>query len=965
MAGNGRARRNFPIEDALPDAALLTEDWPHSMRHLTRPLLLVVVAFFGCAPKGPSNARYKFTAEGSGQTNALPLNPLRVGWVGGEATDRSFIDGFIETETGKELRMTNAFSGLVTRVAHLPDGLFFTASNVDGKEARPILIVPTKVRVGMKWEVFTEGSDPLYRYEVVERTELAETYFGPAVQWRIDQTDSKGEVIGRRYLEGRGSVDTPAISMWNEDPQVAADDAPKVEVVPFPVPDTFKKRAWLETLSLLRIGTGPGLFVANDEAFENGGQIGWCASYESGGLTPVPPVDGPPFRRTDGLACVSTQYCARVTTMTGGFLDCSLSYISGQASGALIGADGKVTWAARSNTGELAYGDMVRAGTDFAETSYRGIAVVPDENGNGNLLYSYFAGYGDLFALGSATQLFTDGSNPRLVPNNLLSLSDLSHATPLSNDTGGRNTLLLRTKDGMLWSATMDHGALSRPTQHVRLAGRLAIQATENGHEVLRVTGDGLIQRLSIEAGVLKLAPVAKVSLTEPGEQVHSAFLWREPQGTFLLVATLAYDGSDVRGSLVKVNFYRSPSPITVGAPVAASPVNSLRAMTAGPNNDIAVCWQGEAASDLAGWTIGGKPASAVARLRLGGPCVQVFRPPGMPFTGQTLHGSAYFTVEGPIPGMGKATVRSQLSPNVGFTSSTIPSMLAPLKGGGFVSGRRIFGAGGVLLGIPTGLLDSEPQNISCSFAGPCSYLVDAFGHGLWAMQKNFTTNKYTLKRLGLTSVTVDLAAYTAPLMLFASGGGGVVLQTSVTGTNSDYVFVAPDGTTSTLPSLPVEYQLQARTADGTLCGFVRGANRTFCRKPDGSELTKPMPYSDLPHLIPTDDGILVGLVEGDPTFFYGMDPTTAQLLTYSPPARGPALYAHGADGSLWGIVTNPGTGTAPSPVRFTKNGPVPVNVPAGLLLPSGENLNRLYPDESVLFAGTVNGKLITLLRPP
>jgi hypothetical protein len=94
--------------------------------------LLGVVSACQCGGGAPPGAKYRFTSEGEGPTNAAPLNPLRVGSVLGEGVDTTIIDGVIETPSGRELRMTRVFSNLVTRVTQAPDGLFFTGSTADG-----------------------------------------------------------------------------------------------------------------------------------------------------------------------------------------------------------------------------------------------------------------------------------------------------------------------------------------------------------------------------------------------------------------------------------------------------------------------------------------------------------------------------------------------------------------------------------------------------------------------------------------------------------------------------------------------------------------------------------------------------------------------------------------------------------------------------------------------------------------
>lgn len=925
-------------------------------------LVFLVVSSCSCPGTGPTGARFRITSQGEGPTNQLPLNPLRVGAVLGDALATQIIDGVIDTPNGRELRLTKTFGGFVTRVSQSTDGLFFTASTVDGTNVTPVLVVPTTVRVGMAWDVFTQSDEkPLYHFEVKERAELAETFFGPAVQWRIESTDDQGAVVSRRYLEGRGNVEALAQVMWNEEPQVAAESAPAVELEPLEVPASFGKRGWVEALSLVRIGEGPGLFIANDEAYDVGGTIGWCATYAGGSsaLTPVTPSPGSPFRRTAGLECVTTQLCAKVTSSVGiGTLDCSISIASGHASGAFVGSDGQVTWAPRTNTGALAYADMVRTGSDFSEVSYRGYAVVPDAQGRGALLYTHFAGYQDLLALGDATRLFGDPAAPDLVTNNTLALTDLQRVTPLSDDTGGRTMLLLQTSDGMLWTAKLEGRALSRPTRHVRLAGLLSVQATERGHEVLRVTGDGLVQRLRVDEQGLGLDPIAQLKLA-PTDLAHSAFLFREGGQTFLVVAVQQPDGRDVRGPLVKLSFFRSKQPVTPQPTVRPARALGVYARTAGPNNDTLVCWRGGVLASRDGWTVGGAPAMGVAPVDFGGPCALVLRPGGSPFTGETVNGSPYWTTEGPVPEQPRVTVRTGIATNLGFRASMpLPVLLAPLKEGGFVTGRRLYGPGGVVLGMPRFALDAE-----ISAANAQLFAIDAAGHGLWMSTRDpMAPTVGVVRRLGSTPLEVRFSAGTAIATGFPAQGGGVVLPVNES-QGPRYLFLAPDGGTTDLQTDVVTERVSGRLANGTFCGEVLGQRRAWCRKPDGTTVTAPLP-ADLGSLpvpsafLPTDDGVFLTAL-GD---HWAFDPATATFIDRPAGALTVTSMAHAADGSVWGVVFDSARGFFPA--RLRKTGIEEVPVPAGIYQ-RGEDLARVVPDQGVLLVSARNQHNALIARPP
>jgi hypothetical protein len=898
----------------------------------------------GAAPGGGG---YHFVSMGTGEENTKPLNPLRYGSVFGTGRASVIADGYVDLPSGRALRLTEVLSGVVTYVAQKPEGLFVLGGTLDGLDKGSELIVPAKVRLGMKWTTTLVGGGG-DTFEVTAREPNTASQFGPVTKWTIERTDGDGNLLASKsYLEGYGSESSPPTVLPAEDVVVAPETAPKVTLTPIPTPDSFRGRGWVETIGLVRANESVGgMFVVNDELEAT--NVGFCGMYDGTTVTAMTPSPGKPFRRTTGPACVTTTYCVKLTTMAGGRLDCSITYASGQASGVSIGLDGTYTWIARANEGGLAYADFERAGSDFSETAYRTLAALPDDKGVGQIVYNHFGGFGDLVAIGGPELLGeANPPSPKILANNLVALEDLTAAIPLGDSNGGRRTMLLQTADGMLWSSRIGGDVVEPPVRYGRFSGELSVQASEHGNEVLRVTGDGLVQRLSVDAQGLALEPVAKIDLP-PREVAVGAFLYREADAAKLIVATLTPDGSDgVLGSLVRLNLYKSSAAVTPGAAVRVPAALGLRANAAGYNYDGLVCWTGaEGPPDPTGWTIGGQPAAAVVPVTGGGPCAMVVRPPGQGMPGL----SANFTaVEGPIPGVGRVTVQLPLNPNLRVDPGVINGgeidrgALAPLKGGGMVSGRRLYGSGGVARGVPIDPLTADAFRFEW---------IDAAGNGVWLSTMD-EANEPLLRRVGLTSARTSFpdlvpdvnGVKPKPTIEFLSGGGGVVVKAGP----AEY-YVAPDGTKTMLPAPKTNRAYMGRLADGTLCGIDGSAPPSiFCVPPAGAEVTSPLPAGvlSIPDVLPGAEGVFLFKPNtGLP--YAGIDPKTATLIGIAPATYDLVSWCPAADGSLWGVVSDSAINGNVYLVKLTRNGVQRVEIPAALI-PRDDQIVRVVPDEDVL----------------
>ena len=104
------------------------------------------------------------------------------------------------------------------------DGIWLEGGVRDGLLPHGVMLVPSEVRVGMKWRSSPGGSYQPYTFEVVSRTERATALGEHTVLWVTAQLTSEGERgVHRMYAEGFGLVGVhseAAGPFGDEDPAV-------------------------------------------------------------------------------------------------------------------------------------------------------------------------------------------------------------------------------------------------------------------------------------------------------------------------------------------------------------------------------------------------------------------------------------------------------------------------------------------------------------------------------------------------------------------------------------------------------------------------------------------------------------------------------------------------------------------------------------------------------------------------
>ncbi len=908
---------------------------------------LVGTAACTCGGNGaPPGAKYKFTADGTGP-EGKKLSPRVIGQL---HSAFGFVkDGVIQGPAGASIRDHEFFNETYSAAVQTDVGLFITASTEDGVLANPTLLVPATVRVGMKWEVFADQSDPAYRYEVTSRQEGVATAFGPATTWTIVQTRADGTMFARNYAEGFGSIDI-APDIWPvDDQQIETPALHPLPLVPVAVPVGFtfvKDAPWIDGVSMLRLDHGPGLLLvagANYVSQQNVVQPSGSGCLLTDGLTlePRPNDDGHPFRRTNGLVCPRARYCV-LSPVPGDGDRCQNNVL--HANGAWVDPQGTVTWVPRKWTGEVSEAGRSEFGPRGADTVTFGngvtaIAPLVGADGGADALYHSrigpFAAYGVGLPEHYGDPPFT-GSGPPQIQTNWVAPVD-SEVVNLGPDELGRTRFLMRMNEMIYWSR-LEGNRLSFPRLGGRLSGRLSAQAKPGGADVLRITSEGSVDRFVLVGDELKLTHLADVQVPKL-EVGIGAFAWDD----HLLVATI---GAGTGTNVFDLKVYRTTGSLGEGQTVQIPQALTLTIETLGSADAQVVCWRPNGAPlDLSQWKLGDGAADlTVEQGSHGDTCVVISLDSRSLLTSpQQPRGR----VDALIPGVGRV-ILTPTNNTLALTSRAFAPQgpVAALADGTFVTPTQSFGRGGLALGLAD-VVGMNPA--SSEFAG----MADLGGAGLWVTENRLAGSKSFL-----------LKAQTTKALTLALLDGGVAAQVQlanpawptgviVTAEGGRYL-VKPSGASAYLQAETSASTTCATLADGTHCGTLDDGY--YCQPPSGPlrQVTQPtVNPTTCRSWIPAGDGtFFVGAEIGSwsPAVVGHLDPAS-MTLTSVPASLGTVVGA-GVDQHGHGLVVNYGVGGALQLLRATATGFVELPVPPYVWTSGGSNVNRatFTASQDVLF---------------
>ncbi len=823
-------------------------------------LLATLLATGGTGCKGEIPA-FTITAPGTGPENVEPLFIPALGTVIGG----SVIDSVVATDQGTVFRLAGTDSWQFTLYLQNEQGIFRYGDN-DGVLDRPALIIPAKVRLGMKWTVFDVAGAQDLLLEVADHGPTAHQSWGKRWPWgdrgtwKITATNPQdpdelpSEFL---YVEGVGPPETVL--------SFATPTTPAAPVrVPMPM-DAISIPNWDATLpstqdpGMVRIGDGPALLMGGD----------LCTWFDGEKLLDEqPPMTTGPFATSTGPACVTSADC-HVQPTGVDVIDICWMVPSGHPNGVFIAPDGTINWLPRSGNGK------VREST----TGYMGQALQRLPNllalslvgggpeGHGRAIHSPHGLGNVVWADEEVFRYHLGDFTAQKVPSTWWMLPRIDRVFALP-DRAGPGTSFILVGGGMVWTSRWegDGYAFGAPKVGGRLTGKFSVLATDRGTEVLRITGDGQVDELTVGPDGLVVTHLADVTIPD-GEAPVGAWRWYEPGGARVVVATVS--------RLIVTygqHLYRSRSFLPPGTVVPIAP--ALKLVSGASSDGIPfVCWPPAAEPvDFSSWTMAGAPPLGVAYAP-GNACAAVVTEYAEDPPANWNH------FAGHLPGLGE--VRSFLGGNlVGGIAAWLDD-LAPLTGGGFASMYRLYGPGALEVGVP----DLMPFDASDG-----THAADLRGNGFWYTDR---FNK-VLRLVGRTSAEFGTPNGRPLRIEFPAAGGGVVVTAGTT-----WLYVTPDGTWTELAT-PAEGRLPiTRVLDGTLCGRATledlGAG-WYCQPPSGPETLSIESPTNCTVVI--EDGTVVDLCLGLHYLASG------DVVPTDPPMVG-SIHSvrHASDGSAWASI--------------------------------------------------------------
>jgi hypothetical protein len=468
---------------------------------------------------------------------------------------------------------------------------------------------------------------------------------------------------------------------------------------------------------------------------------------------------------------------------------------------------------------------------------------------------------------------------------------------------------------GNVLRTAVTSGALSPAEPAAFAPGAASLVASAQGHEMLTTTGDGLVTRFVATPGAERFEALARVTLPPLHVLVGAV---RHPGAPGRLVLAVAdrtrrqVRGGAIGGMSVLSNgtlrFYEAD--VTASPVEAPSPPGlSLSAVPRGA--DLVVCGPPRAGelSTTAAWTLGGRPARAVAGP---GSCVFVLRP--LEATAAELTAADAWHVRGVLPGVGAF--------EMGMTDVRYPGDDHRVE---VAVGTPI--AGGFMEGLSARSLEGIPlrETANNPTLGQTSLALDDRGvvWGMPAAEEGFIL-RADLAGVRRWSVAGGAPRFIGPVM---GGGGGVVVHL-LPGAPGQGRIVSDDGVVGPVIDRAAVVG-DFYWPDGHKCRVA--SDRLACWASGATTPQVVMAGERLPRFARSwgpGRALLVG--DGLPTFVYDRAAGTVRRLDERVfvPARAP-------DGEIYGVLQRRDPTQRTEVVRLDEGGFVALPLPRPAWLPA------------------------------
>lgn len=835
---------------------------------------------------------FEITEQGSGETNQKPLFPLHAGSMvdGMRIRGERDLDGRRVFEVGRDGEPA-ALEGFERKYYSESDaGVLFHGTFNGGLFARPVLVVPKTVRSGMKWTADPGGGNKPVQCSVEygarqQPAELVQqlrywniTCAGGPASWTAQLSEGVGPRAGKTMDLRSG----PAYPMKQR---------PTSQLTPLNAGKAILEKVFPHRVGSISLPSegGKRRIVVDGEAvgFSTGGVVDVSNPGNNMAVTSFLPgktrvclsFDGNTFNEDASLD--NEQDCP-------------------DPLGAAVGGDGKLRGIPPGNYC-LENGDRCSSFSFYAiRGDADGAEVLVSSDVFNSARYHDGVDANRFYTIDEPIQRIGDKPGG-------LGLLDLHPYWLLFGERGSKDeSLVIPDRLGSHLYAGAWDGHWHSP--HPALVpAALSVALSKQERDLLDVTPDGTISRVTVRAGVLELSFLAQVALPPK----HSAF-GAIDVGDHLLVFTHAdYLGwstqivpgtdppqidPDIEPDLGRIYAW-SVTPQAAGEPEPPPPERTP-VYTEASARDLRVC-----AADP--WTPDGDyivgdtaPAAAWATDEH---CALLVRAPTDPSplmpNGHVWESPQEF--DGDLPRLGRVRVVAQnLKPNTTWASLDSESDVVPLSDGGFVSTLspwHRFGPGGVLESYVDGLEGGQP-------------VADTAGGGIWMVQPPTVDCQPTdgcrkVSLLGRERKDFALDHVVSPTVSVASAasgmlGGGIVVGTSVLRADgkiqpwAEPTNLAPGG----------KFDIGGVLEDATVCGHAQetvvadglttNVDKTLCVAPDGTVRTGPDSPIAYPPYYATADGV-----------FYTGTATADEVAIFDPKAMTVTPLAASSLTSPWGRV--------------------------------------------------------------
>ena len=626
--------------------------------------VIFLLAAVGCSPSGNGDQvggvvvmppKHEIVDPGQGEPNQEPLLPLRPGMTWWQSSHSLGIHVGSPVRLGSTTVYPLSGDGQVDWFSVADEGVLYHGNSHAGPKPRPLLWIPSTVRVGMRWNAWFDDNEPAIVGEVIGKIER-DTLWGRCMVWHIRRVDPRGNTDTSEvwYAEGRGMVNHDSAISFHGGVLPLSDttDSPapqRLVLTPLNDGDPILEATQALHISALDDGVSQGLRVRVDGLIAVYSHVTWlwefvqrvsCLQLHDLGLDIMPGLENA------GLGTVACPDACQVLFKNDGTYlyehegsdlyeslkdDGNNVYLEGEP----YPFKGEVEALFEADQGTQQNDGMTvhRAGRLNVDGQPRFFGALNLETGKNGRHIAW--GWGPPIASWEADSTRWDfRSGDAFLPMKYNFTRDYlgkhvvtSVALPMDVETSGFG---IAPRFGpSLGFARFDGETIRDASPGLLLDGDLSSIITPEGRRYFAVGYGGRVQEIAPAATKLQWRHVADLDLP-PGHALVGAFVHQNELVAFSL---FNQDPRPIGGTTQEFeprmgDVYAWTASLDVLDELEVVPaMGGIRVKASGV--DVEVCWPlGQEATVLDGWTLAGEDAEVVTS-RIDGSCVTILRPLG------------------------------------------------------------------------------------------------------------------------------------------------------------------------------------------------------------------------------------------------------------------------------------------------------------------------------------------------